>query len=72
VSRFIRPWAALAPAVIAALVIAACGSSSSNSSGSSGDAGTGSSSSSGKTIDMVQGTFPQSLDPGKDYTTQGS
>ena len=21
---------------------------------------------------MVQGTFPQSLDPGKDYTTQGS
>jgi peptide/nickel transport system substrate-binding protein len=72
VSRFIRPWAALAPAVIAALVIAACGSSSSNSSSPSGDAGTGSSGGSGQTINMVQGTFPQSLDPGKDYTTQGS
>ena len=71
-SRFIRPWAALAPAVIAALVIAACGSSSNNSSGSSGDAGTGSSGGSGQTINMVQGTFPQSLDPGKDYTSQGS
>jgi peptide/nickel transport system substrate-binding protein len=76
--RHARPLAALLLVVIAAIALAACGGSSSSSSGSSGGSsgGTGtsggSSSGSTPTINMVQGTFPQSLDPGKDYTTQGS
>jgi peptide/nickel transport system substrate-binding protein len=68
--RFMRPWAALALAAITALAIAACGGSSS-SSGSSGGGYSGSSGS-GQTINLVEGTFPQSLDPGEDYTSQGS
>ena len=62
---------------ITALAIAACGGSSSSSSASGGGTSTGSSggsSSSGgslPTINMVAGVFPQSLDPGKDYTSQG-
>jgi peptide/nickel transport system substrate-binding protein len=65
---------------ITALVVAACGSSSKSSSSSSGggSANTSSSSSSGSsggstpTVNLLEGTFPQSLDPGKDYTTQGA
>ena len=79
--RFVRPLAALLLVAITAFAVAACGGSSSKktsaSGGSSGGSATtssGGSSSSGSTptIHMVQGTFPQSLDPGKDYTTQGS
>jgi peptide/nickel transport system substrate-binding protein len=80
--RFVRPLAALLLVAITALALAACGGSSSNSTSSSSGGGgasantstSGGSSSSGSTptINMVQGTFPQSLDPGKDYTTQGS
>jgi peptide/nickel transport system substrate-binding protein len=78
--RHVRPLAALLLVAITAIALAACGGSSSNSSasgGSSGGSGNtstsgGSSGGSTPTINMVQGTFPQSLDPGKDYTTQGS
>ncbi len=73
----VRLMTALLLVPIAALVAAACGGSSSNSSTSSGGAGANTRTNSGsgeaaQTVNMVQGTFPQSLDPGKDYTTQGS
>jgi peptide/nickel transport system substrate-binding protein len=78
VSRYIRPWAALPLALFVAFAVAACGGSSngSSSSGGGGSANTstsggGSSGGSTPTINMLQGTFPQSLDPGKDYTSQG-
>jgi peptide/nickel transport system substrate-binding protein len=70
-------WAAVA--VSMALAVAACGSSGSSSSASSSSAASSSSttsggSSSGKTggtATVVEGTFPQSLDPSIDFTTQG-
>lgn len=69
-------WAATA--VFAALALAACGSSSSSSSSKSSSASSSSSSSSsstsaktGGTVTLLYGTWPQSLDPGMDYTTQG-
>ncbi len=70
-------WAAVA--VVMALAVAACGSSGSSSSASSSSAASSSSttsggSSSGKTggtATVVEGTFPQSLDPSIDFTTQG-
>jgi peptide/nickel transport system substrate-binding protein len=79
-SRHVRPLAALLLVVITALVVAACGSSSKSSSSSGGGSSAnttasgsgGSSGGSTPTINFVTGTFPQSLDPGKDYTTQGS
>ena len=79
--RYVRPLAVVLLVAITALVVAACGSSSKSSSSSSGGGGSantstsssgGSSGGSTPTINMVEGTFPQSLDPGKDYTTQGS
>jgi len=82
-SRHVRPLAVVLLVAITALVVAACGSSSkSSSSSSSGGASantssstssssSGSSGGSTPTINMVAGTFPQSLDPGKDYTSQG-
>jgi peptide/nickel transport system substrate-binding protein len=77
-SRHVRPLAVVLLVAITALVVAACGSSSKSSSGSSGGSANTSTSSGGSsggstpTVNMLQGTFPQSLDPGKDYTTQGS
>ena len=75
--RYVRPSSALVLAVITAFAIAACGgsSSSSSSSGGSGGSSTGTSASggsggSGGTVTLLQGTAPQSLDPGKGYTTQ--
>ncbi len=77
--KYKRPlWAAVAVAM--ALAVAACGSSGSSSSASGGSSGTtsstasGGSSSGGKTggtATVVEGTFPQSLDPSIDFTTQG-
>jgi len=73
--KYKRPlW--VASAVLAALVLAACGSSSSSSTASStGSASTKSSSTStasnSGTATVVEGTFPQSLDPSIDFTTQG-
>ncbi|MBV9681369.1 MAG: hypothetical protein JO046_06235 [Solirubrobacterales bacterium] len=70
----------LGTAVVVAMVlaVAACGSSSSKSSASSASSTSsstaGGSSSSGKTggtATVVEGTFPQSLDPSIDFTTQG-
>jgi peptide/nickel transport system substrate-binding protein len=80
VKKYVRPSSAMVLAVIAAFAIAACGgsSSSSSSAGGSGATGTGTSASGGSggsgggTVTLLQGTAPQSLDPGKDYTTQGS
>jgi peptide/nickel transport system substrate-binding protein len=79
VKRHVRPLAVLLLVAITALVVAACGSSSKSSSSSSGggSANTSTSSSGGSsggatpTINLVAGVFPQSLDPGKDYTSQG-
>jgi peptide/nickel transport system substrate-binding protein len=72
-------------AVLGALLLAACGGSSSSSSSSSGGSSGGSSSSSGSattgssgatanggTITLVEGTAPDSLDPGFGYTTQAA
>jgi peptide/nickel transport system substrate-binding protein len=78
VKRYVRLASALALAVIAAFALAACGgsSSSSSSTGGSGATGTGTSASGGSsgggggTVTLLQGTAPQSLDPGKGYTTQ--
>ena len=74
--RHVRPLALVLLVAITALIVAACGSSSKSSSSASGgaSANTSTSSSGGATptINMVQGTFPQSLDPAKDYTTQGA
>jgi peptide/nickel transport system substrate-binding protein len=77
VKRYVRPTSALVLAVIATFALAACGgsSSSSSSSGGSGATGTGTSASGGSsggggTVTLLQGTAPQSLDPGKGYTTQ--
>jgi peptide/nickel transport system substrate-binding protein len=65
--------------VIAAMAVAACGSSSTSSgapsSATSSGASPGAASSSGKnggTVTLLYGTAPQSLDPGLDYTTQGA
>jgi peptide/nickel transport system substrate-binding protein len=74
--RFVRPLAALLLAAIAAFAVSACGSSS-KSTTSAAASGTATSSStstgaSGGTINMVEGVYPQSLDPGDDYTTQGA
>ncbi len=78
--RYIRPLAALLLMAIAALVVSACGSSGSGSSGNSGTStgsgGTSTSSGGGKsaggTVQMVQGVFPDSLDPQFGYTTQAA
>ena len=77
--RYVRPWAALLLVAIAALVISACGSSG-NKKGGSGGSGTkttagsqtssGGGSSSGGTVQLVMGTFPDSLDPQFGYTSQ--
>ncbi|MBV8945311.1 MAG: hypothetical protein JOZ95_07815 [Solirubrobacterales bacterium] len=70
----------LGTAVVVAMVlaVAACGSSSSKSSASSASStssstagGSSSSGKSGGTATVVEGTFPQSLDPSIDFTTQG-
>jgi peptide/nickel transport system substrate-binding protein len=71
--------ASLAVAVVAAaaLTLSACGSSSKSSPSSSASGGASGSSSSastqksGGTIKVLTGTFPDSLDPGFSYTTQG-
>ncbi len=78
--RYVKPLAAVLLTVIAAIAIGACGSSSTSSSGAKLTSKSSSSSSnsaaasgaSGGTVTFVQGTFPQSLDPGLDYTTQGA
>jgi peptide/nickel transport system substrate-binding protein len=76
--KYKRPlWAAVAVAM--AFAVAACGSSGSSST-SSAAAGSSSSTTSsggsssgggGGTATVVEGTFPQSLDPSIDFTTQG-
>jgi peptide/nickel transport system substrate-binding protein len=79
VKRYVRPSSALLLAVIASLALAACGGSSSSSSSAGGSGATssstsasGGSGSSGGSVSLVMGTAPQSLDPAKDYTTQGA
>lgn len=74
--RYVRPSSAMLLAVIVALAVGACGGSSSSSSSSAGGSGASSSSSNGTAggsagaVSLVEGTYPQSLDPGKGYTTQ--
>ncbi len=78
--RYVRPLAALLLMAIAALVVSACGSSGSGGSGGSGTntggGGTSTSSGGGKsaggTVQLVMGTFPDSLDPQFGYTTQSA
>ena len=77
--KYKRPlWAAVAVAM--AFAVAACGSSGSSSSSTSSAAISSSSTTSGGTSSgktggtatLVEGTFPQSLDPSIDFTTQGA
>jgi peptide/nickel transport system substrate-binding protein len=72
--KYKRPlWAAVALAM--ALAVAACGSSGSSSSSSASSSTAGGTSSGGKsggTATVVAGTYPQSLDPSIDFTTQGA
>jgi peptide/nickel transport system substrate-binding protein len=83
VKRYVRPLAALLLVAIAAIALAACGGSSNSNSGgstgtSTGGSGGGTSTSAstggatGGTVNMVMGTFPDSLDPQFGYTTQSS
>jgi peptide/nickel transport system substrate-binding protein len=79
VKRYVKPASAAVLGMLAAFAIAACGGSSSSSSSAGGSGATsssaassGTSGASGGTINMVQGVYPQSLDPAKDYTTQGA
>ena len=77
--KYKRPlWAAVAVGM--AFAVAACGSSGSSSSSassasssttSSGGSSGSSAGKSGGTATVVAGTFPQSLDPSIDFTTQG-
>jgi peptide/nickel transport system substrate-binding protein len=61
-------------ALASVVALAACGSSSSSSSAGSSSATSSSGSTSTKSgnVTLVAGTFPQSLDPQMDYTTQGA
>ena len=74
--KYKRPLSA-AVAVVMAFAVAACGSSNNSSSSASSapsSSSTPSGTSSGKTggtATVVAGTFPQSLDPSIDFTTQG-
>ncbi|MFZ0091869.1 MAG: ABC transporter substrate-binding protein [Solirubrobacteraceae bacterium] len=77
--RYVKPLAGVLLAAVAAFAISACGGSSSSSSSSSSAAGgsatstaASSGAATGGTVNLVMGTFPQSLDPGLDYTTQGA
>jgi peptide/nickel transport system substrate-binding protein len=66
-------WAVVAVATAATLTLAACGGSSGKSSSSSSASGGASSSAtqkSGGTIKVLEGTPPDSLDPGFGFTTQ--
>jgi peptide/nickel transport system substrate-binding protein len=80
VKSYVRPLAATLLAGLAAVAIGACGSSNSSSKTTSAAAsspaattsGAASGSASGGTVSLLMGTPPQSLDPGLDYTTQGS
>jgi peptide/nickel transport system substrate-binding protein len=77
VKSYVRSLTTVLLAAVAAVAIGACGSSGSSSSSSSSSSSGGassasSSSSSGGTVSLLMGTPPQSLDPGLDYTTQGS
>ncbi|HWF55900.1 MAG TPA: ABC transporter substrate-binding protein [Solirubrobacteraceae bacterium] len=64
--------------LVAVVAVSACGSSSNSSSKTSAKASTSTPASTTATpgatgtVQMLQGTAPQSLDPGLDYTTQGS
>ncbi len=77
--KLTRPIMASALALAVVIALAACGSSksSSTSSAASGSSSSTTSSSSsstshnGTTATVVIGTFPQSLDPSIDFTTQG-
>jgi peptide/nickel transport system substrate-binding protein len=75
--KHIRAPLMFALMIAGVLALAACGSSSSSSStpsssGSSTPSGSGTTSSAnGGSVSLVEGTFPQSLDPSIDFTTQG-
>jgi peptide/nickel transport system substrate-binding protein len=76
VKRYARPFAAILLTVIAAAAIAACGSSSPSKKASTKKAAAAPllarTAAASSTVTMLMGTAPQSLDPGLDYTTQGS
>jgi len=65
VTKYLRPAIAGLIAVVGVLAIVIGSSTASGSSRTAKAAATG-------LVQMVEGTFPQSLDPGLDYTTQGS
>ena len=65
--RQLRAALIVAAALGAATAVAACGGTSSSSSSGAKPAGKA-----GGTVTLVEGTFPQSLDPSIDFTTQGA
>ena len=77
--KLTRPIAASVLALAVVIALAACGSSNSSSTSASSSAAASSSkttsssttSSNGTVATVVAGTFPQSLDPSIDFTTQG-
>ena len=71
-SRNLRPALTGILAVLAAVALAACGSSSSSSPSSSSSAKTSTPAKTGGTISFVFPVAWQSLDPGLDYTTEGT
>ncbi len=76
--KLTRPIAAGVLTLAAVIALAACGSSNSSSTATSSSSAASSSkttasstSSNSGTATVVAGTFPQSLDPSIDFTTQG-
>ena len=72
--RYVQPLAALLLLAIIAVAVSACGGSGSGSGGGTGTGGGGSpatNGTSGGTMSWVMGVYPQSLDPGFDYSAQG-
>src|SRR5580700_10669795 len=76
--KLTRPIAASVLALAVVIALAACGSSNSSSSATSSSAASSSKTTSSSTTSsnatvatVVAGTFPQSLDPSIDFTTQG-
>jgi peptide/nickel transport system substrate-binding protein len=72
VRRHRKPLCSAALALASVLALGACGGSSSSSSSSGGGGGSSTGGKSGGTVTLAMGTAPDSLDPGKGYTTQAA
>jgi len=72
VRRHKKPLCSAALALASVVALGACGGSSSSSSPSGGSGSGSSGGKSGGTVTLAMGTAPDSLDPGKGYTTQAA